>query len=293
MEEPVQQVRQFNRAVTQRIGALNDDYLACDRPLAEARLLFEIGRDGAHVRELRQRLALDSGYLSRLLRSLERQGLLASTPDRTDARVRSIQLTRKGIRELDVLDQRSQDFALSLLAPLSAKQREQLVTAMTEVERLLRAAAITIGIADPAGDEVRACIDAYLQELNRRFDGGFEPARSTSADPDEFTPPHGRILLAHLDGDAIGCGGIKTIGADVGEIKRMWVAPGARGLGVAQRLLDALEQQALSLGLRCIRLDTNRSLVEARALYLRNGYREIAAYNDNPYAHHWFEKSVV
>src|SRR3546814_3979333 len=70
----------------------------------------------------------------------------------------------------------------------------------------------------------------------------------------------------------------------------MWVAPDARGLGLAQRMLEALEGHAASMGLHTLRLDTNRSLAEARALYLRNGYREVAPYNDNPYADHWFQK---
>src|SRR5690349_767653 len=84
----VRQVREFNRALTRRIGALDDDYLGRGRPLAASRLLFEIGRDGADVRALRARLALDSGYMSRLLRSLEGEGLVAVRPAEDDARKR-------------------------------------------------------------------------------------------------------------------------------------------------------------------------------------------------------------
>ena len=78
----------------------------------------------------------------------------------------------------------------------------------------------------------------------------------------------------------------------IGEIKRMWVAPSARGLGLAHRILQATEELARQAGLQKIQLDTNRSLGEARLLYLKNGYTEIPAYNDNPYAHYWFEKSL-
>jgi GNAT superfamily N-acetyltransferase len=154
----------------------------------------------------------------------------------------------------------------------------------------MRASEVAIEPADPASADARACFDAYFAELKTRFDTGFDPAMTVSATPDELTPPAGVLLLAHLDGRAIGCGALKAGPPGVGEIKRMWVDPSARGLGIAQRLLDAIEQQAVVLGLRTLRLDTNRSLVEARALYLRNGYREIPAYNQNPYAHHWFEK---
>jgi len=288
--DPIEQVRAFNRAVTRRIGVLSDDYLGRGRPLGESRLLFEIGRDGADLRDLRARLGLDSGYLSRLLRSLEARGLVVSKPAPDDARVRRAMLTRKGLAEWAALDRQSQAMATSMIAPLGSSQRKRLIAAMAEVERLMRASEVVIEPADPAGADAHACFDAYYGELKARFDAGFDPALSVSATPDELTPPAGVLLLARLEGRAVGCGALKAGPRGVGEIKRMWVDPSARGLGIAQRLLDAIEQQAVALGLRTLRLDTNRSLVEARALYLRNGYREIPAYNNNPYAHHWFEK---
>ena len=286
----IEQVRSFNRAVTRRVGALSDDYLSRGRPLGESRLLFEIGRSGADLRDLRERLSLDSGYLSRMLRSLEAQGLVDSRRADGDGRVRRALLTRKGLREVDALDRRSQDFATSLLASLGAAQRERMVAAMAEVERLMRAAAVAIEPADPASADARLCIGAYLHELEQRFESGFDPARSVSANPEELVPPAGLFLLAYLDGRPVGCGGLKVTGRRLGEIKRMWVAPDARGLGIAQRLLDALERHAVGMGLTTLQLDTNRSLKEAHALYVRNGYREIARYNDNPYADHWFER---
>jgi DNA-binding MarR family transcriptional regulator/GNAT superfamily N-acetyltransferase len=289
-ENQIRQVRNFNRAVTQRIGALSDDYLGRGRPLGESRLLFEIGRSGADLRDLRARLALDSGYLSRMLRSLEAQGLVGSQRAADDGRVRRATLTRKGLREFDALDRRSQDFATSLLARLGPSQRERMVAAMAEVERLMRASAVAIEPADPASADASMCIEAYFRELEERFETGFDPARTVSAKPEELVPPAGRFLIARLDGRAVGCGGLKAKGRKLGEIKRMWVAPDARGLGIAQRLLDALEEQAARMGLDTLQLDTNRALKEAHALYVRNGYREIPRYNDNPYAHHWFEK---
>ena len=289
-EEQVRQVRRFNRAVTQRIGVLGDDYLGRGRPLGEARVLYEIGREGADVRALRARLALDSGYLSRLLRSLEAQGLATSRRATDDARVRRITLTRKGRREVDAIERRSQAFAASLLAPLGERQRERLLAAMEEVERGMRASAVVIAPADPAGADACVCVEAYFRELDERFDGGFEPARGAPPDGAEFTPPAGLFLVARLDEKPVGCAALRTSGPGVGEIKRMWVSPFARGLGIAQRLLDALEKHAGGIDLDTLRLDTNRALAEARALYARNGYREIARYNDNPYAHYWFEK---
>ncbi len=290
--DDTQRLRRFNRTVTRRIGVLNEDYLGHGRPLAESRLLFEVGRDGADVRDLRARLALDSGYASRLLRALEAQGLVRVQASPADARARRVVLTAKGRREVEALDRDSQALADALLAPLSERQRTRMLAAMDEVEALLRASAVEIRVADPASAEAQACIAAYLGELDARFEAGFDAARSVSANPHELVPPQGVFLLAWLDGAPIGCGGLKVAGEGTGEIKRMWVAPEARGLGVAQRLLDSLEGHAQALALSRVRLDTNRTLVEARALYARNGYQDIPAYNDNPYADHWFEKRL-
>jgi DNA-binding MarR family transcriptional regulator/GNAT superfamily N-acetyltransferase len=292
-EDELLQVRRFNRTVTRRIGVLGDDYLGSGRPLGEARLLFEVGREGATVRDLRARLGLDSGYLSRLLRRLEARKLTTTERDAADARVRWVRLTSQGEAAWDILDRRSSDMASSLLVGLGASQRQRLVAAMSDVERLLRASAVTIEEADPFGAEVQACIQSYFQELRERFDAGFDPGLSVSADPEELVPPRGWMLVARLDGQPVGCGALKVEPDGYGEIKRMWVAPSARRLGIAQRLLESLEARARAAGVNVLRLDTNRHLAEARSLYLRNGYAEIPPYNRNPYAHYWFEKRGV
>ena len=167
----LEQVRSFNRAVTQSIGALHDHYLSSSVPLGAARVLWEIG-DGCDVRELRARLGLDSGYLSRLLRSLEAAGLATVEPNPHDRRVRSIRLTAAGRRERDVLDRRSDELAESLLEPLSGPQRERLVAAMAEVERLLTAGLVQIDVVDPEEPAAVYCLGEYYAELGRRFDDG-------------------------------------------------------------------------------------------------------------------------
>src|SRR6185369_7829119 len=147
----VQQLRSFNRVVTQRVGALDDRYLSRDRPLGEARVLWEIGEDGCDVRALRSRLGLDSGYLSRLLRSLEAAGLVGVEPSETDRRVRTARLTAAGLRERAVLDRRSDELARSFLAPLGEAKRARLVAALEEAERLLSAGLVEIEEVDAAG----------------------------------------------------------------------------------------------------------------------------------------------
>ena len=288
----IEQVRSFNRAVTQRVGALNDAFLSRGRPLGQARLLWEIGPAGIDVRLLRSRLDLDSGYLSRLLRSLENDGLVAVEQSQADGRVRTARLTARGRAERAELDRRSDEVATSILEPLSARQRTRLVTAMAEVERLLVASTVQVAVSDPRHPDARACLQAYFSELSQRFDGGFDPARSISADDAELTPPTGLLLVATWHGEPVGCGAVKFHPGAPAEIKRMWVAPAARGLGLGRRLLTELEAHAAAHGAGTLRLETNRTLAEAIGLYRASGYREVAAFNDEPYAHHWFEKTM-
>jgi DNA-binding MarR family transcriptional regulator/ribosomal protein S18 acetylase RimI-like enzyme len=288
----IRQVRSFNRTVTQRVGALTDDFLDRGRPLGASRLLYEIGRDGTEVRELRARLDLDSGYVSRLLRALERQGLVRSDASPHDARVRRVALTPKGRREVDELDRRSDTFATSVLAPLSAAQCQSLTAAMAEVERLLRASAIRIEVEAADSTDARWCLAQYFSELAARFEAGFDPALTISAGAGELTPPTGAFIVARLGGRPVACGALKRKDRRIGEIKRMWVSSGLRGLGVGRRILNALEAHARQIGLRTLRLETNRTLGEAQALYRGCGYVEVAPFNGEPYAHHWFEKSL-
>jgi len=290
--ELIERARRFNRTVTQRVGALNDHYLARGRPLGEARVLWEIGERGCDVRILRARLGLDSGYLSRLLRSLEAEKLVAVAASGRDARVRTARLTKKGRAERALLDQRSDALAESMLEPLTDDERERLVAAMAEVERLLTTSVIRVDEIDPDDARARYCLHEYFDELDRRFDTGFDPEVSRRAGADEMRAPAGTFLVAHLRHEPVGCGGLKFHGDEPAEIKRMWVAPSARGLGVGRRLLDELERRAAVNGCRAVHLDTNGTLVEAIGMYRAAGYREVTAFNDEPYADHWFEKRL-
>jgi DNA-binding MarR family transcriptional regulator/GNAT superfamily N-acetyltransferase len=288
----VSQVRSFNRLITQRGGAVNDRYLARDRPLGEARLLWEIGADGCDVRRLRSKLDLDSGYLSRLLRSLETAKLIRVGPNEDDKRVRTVRLTPAGRAERDLLERRSDELARSFLEPLSEPRRRRLVAAMAEVERLLTAALVEIDVVDPAHRDAQLCVREYFAELGRRFDMGFDPALSIPVELDELRPPAGLFLVAALRGEPVGCGALRFHGGQPTELKRMWVAESARGLGIGRRLLDELERRAAAGGARVIRLETNGALTEAIGLYRSAGYREVDAFNAEPYAHHWFEKQL-
>ena len=288
----IDQVRRFNRTVTQRVGALDDAFLSRGRPLGQARLLWEIGPEGSDVRRLRTRLDLDSGYLSRLLRSLEGDGMVVVEPSDADGRVRTVRLTSRGRAERAELDRLSDRAAVAMLNPLSTRQRDRLMTAMAEVERLLAASAVRVIACDPRHRDARRAIRAYVTELTDRFEAGFDPALSISATNDEMSPPAGLFLLATLRGEPVGCGALKFHPGAPAEVKRMWVASEVRGLGLGRRLLAELEARAAAHGVRVLRLETNRALSEAISLYRTAGYHEVEAFNDEPYAHHWFEKTL-
>jgi GNAT superfamily N-acetyltransferase len=151
---------------------------------------------------------------------------------------------------------------------------------------------VTIDLADAASSDVQWCFEQYFAELGRRFEAGFDPTLTISAHPHELTPPHGLVLLACLRGEPVGCVALKLYPDAPGEIKRMWVAPQARGLGLGRRLLKAVEDQARAAGVAVLHLETNRTLVEAIRLYRDSGYHEVPAFNDEPYAHYWFEKRL-
>jgi len=301
VSEPVDVVRRFNRSYTQRIGVLEDSFLGMGMPLGPARLLYEIGLPveasgvPATTQVLRERLGLDSGYLSRLLRRLEKDGLVRVTPDRDDRRRRQVSLTAAGGERWKELERRSEDQARLIVDPLTMRQRERLARALSEADLLVRAATVTFEPVDPATPVARDVVGRYFAEIGRRF--GFDPAGETEKDALLLRPPGGLFVVALSDGDPVACGGLQATapladGASAGELKRMWVHDDWRGAGLGSRLLRHLEDEARKLGHAVARLDTNAALTEAIAMYQRAGYRAIDRYDDNPWATHFFEKHL-
>ncbi|MGW0595943.1 GNAT family N-acetyltransferase [Streptomyces sp. NPDC002776] len=287
--EHVTAFRRFNRYFTRRIGALDDHYLGQDRPLGEARLLFEIG-DGVSLRELRSRLGLDAGYLSRMTRALEAQGVVRVRVHPEDSRSRMVELTPAGRVELKEQQRRANALVADLLGGLTEGQRTELTEAMATTRRLLRLAAITVRHVDGASGDARACLDAYATDLDARFPEGFDPGALVR--PEEVSGDAGAFFVAYEEGLPVGCGALRRLEPGVGEIRHVWVHPDARRLGLARRLLSALEREASARDVTVVRLDTHVVLAEAQAMYRACGYREIPRYDDNVYAGHWFEKRL-
>jgi DNA-binding MarR family transcriptional regulator/GNAT superfamily N-acetyltransferase len=286
--DQIEAVRDFNRYYSQRIGALDDRYLGQRRPLREARLLFEIG-DGADLRELRVRLGLDSGYLSRLLQALQKDGLVAVGANASDGRLRFARLTALGVRERAELDTRSRHSVEALLGALSEAERGELVEAQSRVRHLLRKATVTISAIPDDSPEARECLRAYAAELAVRFPEGYdEAALITPGSTSSFLVareegrPVGCVAWCRLSGSGSGSGSSagssagsgprsssgsgSGFGSGFGEVRHLWVSPGARGLGLGRRLLSAVEASIAADGLGEVRLGTHPALAEAIAL---------------------------
>ncbi|MEE8600652.1 MarR family winged helix-turn-helix transcriptional regulator [Euzebya tangerina] len=291
--EAVDTLRRFSRLFTAKIGVLDEDFLGRDRPLGESRTLFEIGRGTAAVTDLRDRLGLDSGYLSRLLRQLESAGLVVTSADPEDGRRRLVSLTAAGQAEWTVLDGLSNRRIEGLMEPLGARQAARLVALVAEGHDLIAAATATFTRAPSSDPEAIRAMSAYFDEIDRVFPDGFDPGDWRAESAAAFDGENGAFVLLHLADRVVGCGGWQTIDTGVGEIKRMWLDPAARGLGLGRRLLADLEDRVAEHGHRAVRLDTNENLGPAIAMYEAAGYRRVPRYNDNPYATHFFEKHLV
>ncbi|MCR1782112.1 helix-turn-helix domain-containing GNAT family N-acetyltransferase [Nocardioides carbamazepini] len=281
-------LRRFNRTYTQRIGVLDDSFLGTGRPLAVSRLLFEVGETpGTTVRALRDRLDLDSGQLSRMLRRLEADGLVTTVPDETDRRRRLVRLTPTGQDAYDDLEHRSERRAVELVAPLTGRQQERLADALRTADILVRAA--TVRLEEVASDApvAREATRRYFAELDARLPAGFDPGGPDAPEPGAT------YVIATSGGEPVAYGGIRPVLDDgTAEIKRMWVHGDWRGAGLGGRMLRHLEALAAGQGHRRVVLDTNGTLLEAIAMYERAGYTRIARYNDNPYAEAFFEKPL-
>lgn len=290
MLDPVSRVRRFNRAVTSAVGALDTSFLGRGRPLGAVRVLNAIGQGRSEVGEVRDYLGLDSGLMSRLLRSLEDEGLIETQAHEDDARRRVASLTRAGKREFAAYEALSNTQAESFLARNA--QAEALLAAMDLIASALTRDRIAFAEMDPRSDEARYCLREYYAELGRRFKQGFDVSLSRDPDAKDMRRPRGSFIVAISDTLPIGCVGLKGTDHFYAEIKRLWVAPSARGLGLGKRLMDAAEDTARTLGIALLRLDTNSALPEAGQLYRTTGWREIPRFNDDPYPDLFFQKRL-
>jgi DNA-binding MarR family transcriptional regulator len=290
MLDPIARIRRFNRVVTSEVGALDSSFLGRGRPLGAARVLNSIGHGRMDVAEIRDYLGLDSGLMSRLLRSLEEEGLIETTAHPDDARRRVAKLTRSGRREFEAYETLSNAQAETMLA--RHPRREELLAAMDLIGSALGCSRIDVKEVNPRAPEARYCLGEYYAELARRFKQGFDVALSRDPDAKDMIRPRGVFVVAMSDTLPVGCVALKGGAGEIAEIKRLWVAPSARGLGLGRRLMNAAESAARELGIKVLRLDTNSALPEAGQLYRTSGWSQIPRFNDDPYPDLFFEKHL-
>lgn len=289
--DPIALIRRFNRVVTREAGALDSSFLGRGRPLGAARVLHLMGVDGTDIAEIRERLGLDSGLLSRLLRSLEAEGLAELTTDPADRRRRIARLTAKGREEMQAYDALNDERANKTLTR-AGKRQDQLLRAMNLIATILLQDQVDIREADANDPAALACLAAYYQILIDKIPG-VTPQMVTLplADPEKYRPPQGAFLIAWSDDLPIGCVSVRPLAPMVGEVKRLWVDPAARGQGLARRLMTAIEDKARALGMTRLHLDTNSALHEAVTLYRATGWADITPYTTFP-GDCWFGKDL-
>ena len=288
LPDPLARIRRFHRAVTREAGALDASFLGRGRPLGVARVLWQIPRLHGDIAALRADLDLDSGLLSRILRGLEADALVTLTRHPADARRRIAHLTPKGQAEVALYDRLSDERAARILA--KAPDAAALLAAMDLIATTLTQPQIRP--ADPDDPAALRCLGAYFALLADKVTG-VSPDTFPLPDPkaDLYRPPHGAFLIAWSDTLPVGCVSLRPLGPGLGEVKRLWVAPQARGQGLARRLMTAVEDQARALGHTALNLDTNAALTEAIALYHKTGWTEIPPYSGFP-STHWFTKAL-
>jgi DNA-binding MarR family transcriptional regulator/GNAT superfamily N-acetyltransferase len=288
----IETFRQFQRVVTSEVGVLQEDFLGRGRPYGASRVLWEMGDGPVEVADLRERLGLDAGYASRLLGVLEDEGLVSIGPSPDDARAKVVSRTDAGREEAATLDRLSDGAAVDLLAHLNETELVELDRATRVVTRALARRHLTIEMVDPASREAQWCVGQYFAEIDALFATGYDPSKAVAVGAADLTPPRGAFLVARLHGHPIGCGGVKLPAGEPAFLKRMWVTPSARGLGVADLLLQRLEEIAREAGATAVTLDTNSKLTAAGRLYATRGYVEVPDFNGEPHADRWYRKEL-
>jgi DNA-binding MarR family transcriptional regulator/GNAT superfamily N-acetyltransferase len=295
MPDAVAAVRAFNRFYTPRVGVLGPRYLGTPHTLAEARVLFELGQaERLEVGELRRRMAIDAGHLSRVLARLDRQGLVARERSPYDGRRRLARLTGAGAEAFAALDRRATEDAAGRLSPLGDAERRRLVGALGEVRRLLDAAepAPEVVLRAPRPGDLGWIVQRHGELYSEEYgwDASFEAlvARIVADYAGRHDPAREVAWIAEAGGERAGCVLCVRAGDAVAQLRLLLVEPRARGLGIGARLVDECIAFARRSGYRELTLWTNDVLVHARRIYERAGFALIA---EEP--HHSFGHDLV
>jgi DNA-binding MarR family transcriptional regulator/N-acetylglutamate synthase-like GNAT family acetyltransferase len=289
-------VRRFNRFYTQRIGVLQEGWLKSPFSLSELRVLYELShRDRPAAVEVSRELGLDEGYLSRILRSFEKDGLISRAPSEADGRQSLLALTEKGRKTFAPLDQRTHDEVAAMLGGLSIADQDRLIAAMEAIERLLRPETekrvpyiLRPHHPGDMGWVVQRHGILYAREYgwNEQFEALV--AEIVAAFIKGFDPKRERCWIAEREGENVGCIFLVKKTVRTAKLRLLLVEPSARGLGIGRRLVDECVRFAQQAGYRKVTLWTNSLLHAARHIYVGAGFRLV---HEEP--HHSFGHDLV
>lgn len=279
--DPVLAVRRFNRFYTRRIGVLDEALPGSALALAEARVLWELGHDpGASASRLEERLGIDAGYLSRILRGFRERGWVAARAAAGDARRRELHLTARGRAALAPLEKRTDAQVESMIAALGPAARDRLVEAMEAIESLLEprpAPAWPYVLRDPRPGDFGWVVERHGAVYAREYgwDETFEGlvAEIVAKYLRRHDAARERVWIAERDGERIGCVFVVERSPRVAQLRLLLVEREARGMGVGGRLVGECVRFAREAGYARIVLWTQSVLVAARAIYRRHGFR--------------------
>jgi DNA-binding MarR family transcriptional regulator/N-acetylglutamate synthase-like GNAT family acetyltransferase len=275
-------VRRFNRFYTQRVGALRKDFAGSPYPLPEARLVYEIGQRGeTSASELGRDLDLDAGYVSRLLQSLRRRGVVQGKPAPNDARTSVLSLTEKGRKSYAMLDDRSRELTTAMLARLPGPGREKLVGAMQAIETLLNGARPQGGITlrEHGPGDMGWIVERHAV-LYHEQDGWGAPFEALVAGIvkdflENFDPGRERCWIAERGGERVGCVFVVKQSASVAKLRLLIVEPSARGAGLGRRLVEECIAFSRAKGYKKLVLWTHAHLLAARSIYRAAGFKRL------------------
>jgi DNA-binding MarR family transcriptional regulator/GNAT superfamily N-acetyltransferase len=288
-------VRDFNRFYTRQLGLLDQGFLGSDFTLTEVRVLYELAhRDRPTATEIARELSLDPGYLSRLLKKLQREGHLDRDRDAEDARQRPLRLTKSGRKTFERLDRASGEQISAMMAPLTPEQVGELVGSMRTVRRLLQPdtsesaySLRPLRIGD-IGWIIHRQGRLYAEEYG--WDVTYEGlvAEILGSFVKQFDAATENAWVAERDGAIVGSVFLVRESASIAKLRLLYVEPSARGLGIGRQLVDACITFAREKGYRTLQLWTNDILVSARRIYQAAGFRLVKEER-----HHSFGKDLV
>jgi len=285
-QQTIAAVRRFNRFYTRQIGVLRKNYLDSPYSLGEMRVLYELAQnEKLTASDIARTLDLDMGYLSRLLRNFEKRGLINRKISESDARQSHLTLTARGGKMFAPMEQRSQQYAASMLASLDGTQQEQIVSAMKSIETLLAGTPAVNSVSrptytfrEPRAGDFGWIVSSHAKLYWREY-GWAEPFEGLCAQivadfVNNFDPERERCWIVEMNGENVGCVMlVKDDQPNVARLRLLLVDPKARGLGLGAKLVDECVRFARAKGYAKITLWTHSVLSAARHVYEGAGFK--------------------